>query len=44
MAFDQQFSMSKVSGSTCPNKVKSSAVIQHIRENLHTVFQPFLRG
>ena len=41
--FDQQFSMTNISGSTYQKKVKFGLVIQHLRENLHTKFQPFLR-
>ena len=40
MAFDQQFSMSNISGCTCPNNIKVGTVVQHVRENLHTKFQP----
>ena len=43
MAFDQQFSMSDIRGRACPNKLKFGTVVQDLRENLRTKFQPFLR-
>ena len=41
MAFDQQFSLSDISGSTCPNKIKFGVVVQHLRENLTPNFSHF---
>ena len=43
MAFDKEFSLSNISGSTCQNKVTFGIFVKHLRENLHSKFQPFLR-
>ena len=43
MAFDQQYSLCDISGSTSPNKLKFVIIVQDLREDLHLKFQPFLR-
>ena len=44
MTFDQQFSLSSISGSTCPNNVIFGRVVQHFERTYTPNFSHFWKG